>query len=181
VKKAKAAAGKPARPAKPAPLKAQKAPQHVTARKTSSKHAQTAKHKSQKHAAKRGWSPDEAFPWCSARAVCEALGLSDPWAIHTLAGGSETQPVSILAALDALSALASEDERPQHYADEISGAADYERGSYRVLPQPGHALILGVDEPEPHAVAVAPDGRWWSWGELYEPWTDQISEAWVIT
>ena len=165
MKKAKAAAGKPARPAKPAPLKAQKAPQHVTARKTSSKHAQTAKHKSQKHAAKRGWSPDEAFPWCSARAVCEALGLDDPWAIHTLAGGDEDRSVSILAALEAAQKLG-----PATW----TGPAPTPRSGW------GRALILGVDWPERHAV-VELDGLWWSWGELYEPWTDQISEAWVIT
>jgi len=177
VKKAKAAAGKPAKPAKPAPLKAQKAPRQVTARKTSSKHAQTAKHKSQKHAAKRGWSPDEAFPWCSARAVCEALGLADPWAIHTLAGGTETRPVSILAALGAGASASGESVR----ADRLPVTRDFRALQFAAGGHARHStLILGVDWPEPHAV-VEVDGLWWSWGELYEPWTDQISEAWVIT
>jgi len=42
-----------------------------------------------------------------------------------------------------------------------------------------HALILGVDWPQPHAV-VLDDGLWWSWGEPYEPWTGEITEAWAV-
>lgn len=30
-------------------------------------------------------------------------------------------------------------------------------------------MILGVSLPEPHAVAVTPDGTWWSWGEPFDP------------
>jgi len=43
-----------------------------------------------------------------------------------------------------------------------------------------HALILGVDLPGPHAVLATPDG-WHSWGELYDPWTGDIDEAWEVT
>ena len=172
MKKAKTTVAHPAKPAKP-PAKGHLKATVVQTRKTSAKHKATAKHKSQKHAAKRGWSPDEAYPWCSARAVCEALGLADPWAIHTLAGGTENRPVSILAALEATQRLGVARSgvspgSPLPDRSDLKGA--------EATP----VTILGVDWPEPHAV-VELDGLWWSWGELYEPWTDQISEAWVIT
>lgn len=47
----------------------------------------------------------------------------------------------------------------------------------------GHALILGVDLPGPHAVTVATDGCWVSWGEHYDPadFPDAvIEEAWAV-
>lgn len=49
-----------------------------------------------------------------------------------------------------------------------------------------HPLIIGLELPygEPHTVAVAPDGTWWSWGEPYQA-TDfpgaVIEEAWAVT
>lgn len=46
------------------------------------------------------------------------------------------------------------------------------------------SLILGVELPGPHAVTVAPDGCWWSWGQLFDPdgWPDLvIEEAWAVT
>jgi len=47
----------------------------------------------------------------------------------------------------------------------------------------GHGLILGVTLPEPHAIAVTPDGTWWSWGEPFNPagWPELvIEEAWCL-
>lgn len=47
----------------------------------------------------------------------------------------------------------------------------------------GHGLILGVTLPEPHAIAITPDGTWWSWGEPFNPaeWPDLvIEEAWTV-
>jgi hypothetical protein len=43
-----------------------------------------------------------------------------------------------------------------------------------------HGLILGISDPAPHAVLATADG-WHSWGGLYEPWTDDIDEAWEVT
>lgn len=46
-----------------------------------------------------------------------------------------------------------------------------------------HPLILGVDLPGQHAIAVTPDGTWWSWGEPFNPgdWPDMvIDEAWAV-
>jgi len=46
----------------------------------------------------------------------------------------------------------------------------------------GAALILGVDLPEgPHAVTVAPDGCWVSWGQHYDPFPGAVvEEAWLV-
>lgn len=64
-----------------------------------------------------------------------------------------------------------EDGQPQ---DEHSGQ------SVDVL----HALILGVDLPGPHAVTIAPDGCWVSWGRHYDP-SDfpgaVVEEAWAVS
>jgi hypothetical protein len=46
-----------------------------------------------------------------------------------------------------------------------------------------HGLILGVTLPEPHAIAVTPDGTWWSWGQPFDPndWPGLvIEEAWCL-
>lgn len=46
-----------------------------------------------------------------------------------------------------------------------------------------HGLILGVALPQPHAIAVTPDGRWWSWGEPFNPgdWPElAVDEAWAV-
>jgi hypothetical protein len=49
----------------------------------------------------------------------------------------------------------------------------------------GHSLILRLDLPAgPHAVTVAPDGTWWSWGEPYTPEDFAgavIDQAWAVT
>lgn len=50
-------------------------------------------------------------------------------------------------------------------------------------PRSAAGLILGVTLPEPHAVAVTPDGTWWSWGEPFNPydWPQLvIEEAWCL-
>jgi hypothetical protein len=49
------------------------------------------------------------------------------------------------------------------------------------IPAKSHGLILGMSLPEPHAIAVTPDGTWWSWGEPFEPgdWPELVvEEAW---
>jgi len=46
------------------------------------------------------------------------------------------------------------------------------------------ALILGVDLPGPHAVTVAPDGCWVSWGRHYDPADFPgavVEEAWAVS
>ena len=46
-----------------------------------------------------------------------------------------------------------------------------------------HSLIIGADLPGPHAVLAEP-GRWWSWGERYDPSAFPgavIEECWAVS
>jgi hypothetical protein len=64
----------------------------------------------------------------------------------------------------------------------LSELAD-ESVSLSLSVEPSHALILGVDLPGPHALTVAPDGTWWSWGEPFRPqdWPEMaVEEAWIV-
>lgn len=51
---------------------------------------------------------------------------------------------------------------------------------YSFVTDPGVSVILGVEQPGPHAVLATADG-WWSWGELWSPWTTAIDEAWAVS
>ena len=76
--------------------------------------------------------------------------------------------------------LAAPDDHPLYGQ---SGHAGVMPGAPRGECLPGHALILGVDLPGPHAVLATADG-WRSWGELYDPaaFPDAvIEEAWEVT
>jgi len=82
--------------------------------------------------------------------------------------------------------MAGRDSNPQ---TPISGLSVAGHLLTRTAPDsntaPGHpALILGVDLPGPHAVTVAPDGCWVSWGQHYDPaesFPDAvIEEAWLV-
>lgn len=58
------------------------------------------------------------------------------------------------------------------------------READHVVGGDGHVLILGVGLPGPHAVTVAPDGCWVSWGQHYDPaeFPDAvIEEAWAVS
>lgn len=76
------------------------------------------------------------------------------------------------------------------YAEEVMPYDRWSRRSADDLPRgpeplvTGRAgLILGVELPGPHAVAVGSDGAWWSWGEPYDPatWPDAVvEEAWLV-
>lgn len=143
----------------------------------------------------RAWTPDGDVALCSARAVAEALRIATgravtdadvlSWYWATAAHADEGQTI-----LDALSAAQLQgwqiaaDGPVQHPQVEpnFDGWLRMARGDLAadVAGAVPHAVILGVDWPEPHAV-VELDGVWWSWGEPYEPWTDQISEAWAVT
>jgi hypothetical protein len=117
----------------------------------------------------RQWSPGADVACCSAEAfgtLVEASGA--PWsAEQTLAlyWSTASHPdagASILATLRAAG----------------SPACEWPAGV-----TPGAPLILGVALPESHAVAVTPDGRWWSWGEPFNPgdWPElEIDEAWAV-
>ncbi len=187
-----------------------------------SKHAGTRKHSGRKHAGirrhlakKRGWSPDEELPCCSARAVAESLRLAlgvrlsdeDVLGLYWLTASDPDAGASIEATLTAAQAWglaratglepASRSEITATLClDGTAGRAGYYRATWtegRVMPfapRPGHfhgnTLILGLDLPdgESHAVAVGPDGAWWSWREPHDPADFPgavIDEAWALT
>lgn len=71
-------------------------------------------------------------------------------------------------------------------AEDLQRVEAAQRHALADLPAPPlgvHALILGVDLPGPHALTVAPDGTWWSWGEPFRPddWPEMVvEEAWLV-
>lgn len=70
-------------------------------------------------------------------------------------------------------------QRPNFASDRSTSELGHDRPVVDV-----HALILGVDLPGPHAVTVAPDGCWVSWGEHYHPASFHgavIEEAWAVS
>lgn len=111
--------------------------------------------------------------------VAEALGASvrlagwpvgddEVLALHAAAGGSEDRGVPILDAL--------------HAAGAGFGGARPRFTPIDAGFPPG--TVLGLELPGAHAVTVAGDGCWITWGEHYDPavFPDAvIEEAWVVT
>ena len=132
---------------------------HAKAAKSAKHHAAAKKATAAKTHKPRQWSPDEAVAICSLRAVDFALGLrfsdDELLDVYWSLTGDPDEGITIAAALNGL----------------------VERG--RGNTHHAGALILGVDWPQPHAV-VDVGGVWWSWGELWEPWTDAVSEVWPV-
>jgi hypothetical protein len=157
------------KPAKPAPA------QHGA--QTGGKGTATHKHHSApaKHQPKkaRKWTPDSDVALCSARAVAESLRLAggsvsdaDVLALYWHTAADADAGASILETLEAARWFG------------LAGA----RPVYGTCQAPfTYGQIIGVDIPQPHAVAVAADGTWWSWGEPHEPWTAEIDEAWEVS
>jgi hypothetical protein len=118
------------------------------------------------------------------RTRCGLFGYaSKPGSLSLLLG----LDLPLLAALPApypafdLSAVARASDAPAVTAERL----ELGTSPARALPH-AHPLILGLDLPwgEPHAVTVAPDGTWWSWGQPCDP--DDfpgyvIEEAWAVT
>lgn len=125
---------------------------------THKKHQPAAKHHPNVKKMRTGYSGTDV-ECCAAEAVTTLLGLGwdDTLRLHDL--GDQTIPGAITAA----------GYQP----------AEWPGGT---LPA-GASLILGVWLPAPHAVAVKPDGTWWSWGELFDPadWPEfEVEEAWAV-
>ena len=147
---------------------------------TGGKGTATGKHHSHnhhKHQPKkpRKWTPDGDVALCSARAVAESARL-------TLG--------LVLCDADVLSlycATASDPDEGQSLTDALSAAQEHYPLRFEpVCPCEPRAVILGLDLPggEPHAVAVGPDGTWWSWGQPFDPaqWPGlAVEEAWAVT
>lgn len=125
------------------------------------------------HAKARQWSPDEDVALCSARAVAESLRLATGRAVSDSAvldvywatAADADAGASVLATLEAAFKVLG--RRPAFVAADCRTP-----------------LILGLGGmPEPHAVAVGPDGTWWSWGEPFDPcdWAGLVvEEAWAV-
>jgi hypothetical protein len=112
----------------------------------------------------RKLSPGSDVACCSAQALGTLLGWAweDVLALYWRTAAHPDAGATILATLEAAGCPARE---------------------WPAGVTPGARLILGVTLPEPHAVAVTPDGRWWSWGEPFNPvgWPDlEIDEAWAV-
>jgi hypothetical protein len=133
---------------------------------------------------------------CATEALAASLRLAgasvtgaDVLALHRLAGADDETgaPIGVLLAAAAEYGLAGfrpafAPALPQR-GYEAAREAACKKSSYEPPElRPGHALILGVELPGPHAVLATPDG-WWSWGELWCPceFPDaMIEEAWAV-
>lgn len=122
---------------------------------------------------------------CSAEALAASLRLTgvpvsdeDVLALYWRTADDEDAGASILATLEVAAEFGLAGVRPASFAAMGSDAGL--RSRHLVDTPHDRALILGVDLPGPHAVLATPDG-WHSWGDLYDPWTDDIEEAWEVT
>ncbi len=120
---------------------------------------------------KRKWSPGLDVACCAAEAFGALVTASGrPWsagqtlALYWMTAGDPDAGASIEDTLQAAGCPAC-------------GWPD------GVTPAAGASLILGVHLAEPHAIAVTPDGTWWSWGEPFDPaaWPELVvEEAWCL-
>src|SRR5258706_9474083 len=135
----------------------------------------------------RGWSPGTDVACCAAEALGTLLGWSpaDVLEVYWLTAGDPDSGASILSTLEASGNLAGGGGGGHGAFDGFGpGAAGYGEIAHELAPgHVVHGLILGVSLPEPHAVAVTPDGTWWSWGEHFDPccWPQlAVEEAWPL-
>jgi len=139
---------------RPTPVKVQRA-RHQAAVKA----ARTKAHKP------RGLSPGSDVACCSAQALGTLFGW-DWEQVLELYWRTASDPDAGVSILDTLSAAGVRGMSVGH-----------------LFSSQGPAII-GVALPEPHAVAVTPDGTWWSWGQPFNPaeWPELvIEEAWAVT
>lgn len=131
----------------------------------------------------RKWSPGVDVACCSAQALGTLLGWD--WSqVLDLYWRTADGPDAGASIEDTLLAV-----RPGVApVPEAPWFAVHSSGSHPGLPGTSRestwgGLILGVDLPGSHAIAVKPDGTWWSWGEPFDPaeWPDMvIDEAWAV-
>lgn len=144
---------------------------------------------------KRKWSPGSDVACCSAEALGTLLGwgwddvLDLYWrTCQDPDEGATIADTLLVARVTGFEPASRSEITATLCSDGTAGlAGDYrtactEGGVIPFAPHPG-PLILGVTLPEPHAVAVTPDGTWWSWGEPFDPadWPGLIiDEAWAV-
>ncbi len=140
------------------------------------------------HKKARKWSPGSDVACCSAEALGTLLGW-DAAQVLALYWRTASDPDEGATIADTLRAC-----RPERFELSWAGCDQpLHRGECNPRENPlwplrardgSQSLILGVTLPEPHALAVTPDGVWWSWGEPFDPadWLDlTIEEAWAVT
>ena len=125
---------------------------------------------------------------CSAEALAASLRLTgaavsdeDVLALYWHTADDEDEGASILATLEAAAKFGLAAITPFGCRRSLPPAdGPGYRQFYGAVQAPQRPLILGISDPAPHTVLATAHG-WWSWGELYEPWTDDIEEAWEVT
>jgi hypothetical protein len=135
------------------------------------------------HKKPRQWSPGWDVACCSA----EAVGLLLGWGWDEVLGlywRTASNPDAGASIEDTLEAVMPGPRMAVSYAarDAASVVPGTKASVFRPQP-PGIGLILGVSLPEPHAIAITPDGTWWSWGQPFNPhdWPElTIEEAWCL-
>ncbi len=139
-----------------------------------------ARGKTPPHKKPRKWSPGSDVACCSAEALGTLLGwdAAQVLALYWRTASDPDAGASILDTVRAAQLMGSGSLPDASIAASLSTVPQ--------LSPPGKALslILGVALPEPHAIAVPPDGTWWSWGEPFDPaaWPDlTIEEAWAVS
>ena len=134
----------------------------------------------------------------------------DVLALHWAVAGDWDTGSSIWAALESAAESGLAGMRPQWFGPIGSGARGVgppaDIGPLRVPPftgahiptatlarhrpagtasaSRGTSVVLGLDLPGAHAVTVDARGRWWSWGQPYDPsaFPDAVvEEAWAVT
>jgi hypothetical protein len=110
---------------------------------------------------------------CAAEAVAASLRLTgrpvtaaDVAGLYGRVSDATDAGASILATLEAAATWGLGGARPAGWMPAGAGAG---------------TVLLGVDTPGPHTIAVAPCGCWLSWGHAWEPWDATVEEAWEIT
>ncbi len=113
--------------------------------------------------------------------TAEALGLLLGWgadevlALYWRTASDPDAGATILDTLEAAGSFVRGWAMPH-----LAPTGQFPSGSGR---RASHSLILGVTLPEPHAIAVTPDGTWWSWGQPFNPaaWPELVvEEAWCL-
>jgi hypothetical protein len=152
-----------------------------------------------KQAKPRGLTPDGAVALCSARAVAESLRLvlgicpsdDDVLELYFRTADDPDEGASILATLHAAATFGLAGAQLAAFSAAGAGGGDLNPVAKPLSPAPWapaasaqpSGLILGTELPGPHAVTVAPDGCWVSWGEHYDPadFSDAVvEEAWSV-
>src|SRR5258707_11592987 len=117
------------------------------------------------HKKPRKWSPGSDVACCSAQALGTLLGwdAAQVLALYWRTASHPDAGATILDTIRAAQLMGSGSLPDASIAASLSTVPQ--------LSPPGKALslILGVTLPEPHAIAVTPDGGWWSWGQPFDP------------